>query len=100
MQLVFPIRRGSRKLRQVSWERALNLEKNHWRSMRSWRRAAIPAGISFSYYMGRSLTSMLDPDLEYKSGAPGKGEWAWNANCPADFIPSQRVYEQFIGAAT
>lgn len=46
-----------------------------------------------------SLASPLAPALEYKSGIPGKGEWAWFANCPADFIPSQKVYEKFIGAA-
>lgn len=45
------------------------------------------------------LTSPLDPDLECKSGAPGKGEWAWHANCPADFIRSQSVYKRFIGTA-
>lgn len=46
------------------------------------------------------LTSPLDPARAYKSGILRHGDWAWHASCPVNLIPSQKVYQQFIGQAS
>ncbi|MBU1689248.1 MAG: NUDIX hydrolase [Gammaproteobacteria bacterium] len=46
------------------------------------------------------LTSQLDPDLEYKSGAIKNGEWAWHASCPKNLISVQEIYRPNIEGLT
>lgn len=50
--------------------------------------------LSFLYEC--TLTSPLDPRLEYKEGLVKHGEWAWHAGCPDNLISVQNLYKKFI----
>lgn len=53
-------------------------------------------GHFISLLYGCTLTSSLNPTLEYKTGPVKNGQWAWHAGCPENLISVHEVYRKFI----
>jgi colanic acid biosynthesis protein WcaH len=42
------------------------------------------------------LVGTPDKDMEFRTGVPLPGQWAWHDKCPKNLIPVHEIYRKFI----